>query len=82
MVESALQVESLQQAAAANSLDKFQLVFRRMLQSLLIDRLDINEGIVGRYMNETEFQEVVARFLGERVYQRMSKPVVTAGAEV
>jgi type I restriction enzyme R subunit len=73
MVESALQVESLQQAATANPVDKFQLVFKQMLQSLFIERMDMNEGIVARYMNEPEFQEVVAEWMGQRVYERMPK---------
>jgi type I restriction enzyme R subunit len=53
--------------------DKFQLVFKQMLQSLFIERMDMNEGIVARYMNEPEFQEVVAEWMGQRVYERMPK---------
>ncbi len=73
IVEAAIRVESLKQAAEANPFDKFQLVFRQVLESLFIERMDMNEEMFARFMNEGEFQDVVAQWLGQQVYQRFPK---------
>ena len=73
IIEAAIHVESLKQAAEANPFDKFQLVFRQVLESLFIERMEMNEEMFARFMNEGEFQEVVAQWLGQQVYQRFPK---------
>jgi type I restriction enzyme, R subunit len=73
IVEAAMRVDSLQQAAQANAIDKFQLVFRQVLESLFIERMDMNEDLFARFMNEPEFQEVIAKGLGQKAYERLSK---------
>lgn len=70
IIEVASRVESLKQAAEANTLDKFQLVFRQVLESLFIERMEMNEELFARFMNEKEFQDVVAKWLGSQVYRR------------
>jgi type I restriction enzyme R subunit len=67
IVEAAIRDGSLQQAAQANPVDKFQLVFRQALESIFIDRMEMNEDMFARFMNEPEFQELVAKGLGQRV---------------
>ncbi|MDE2807407.1 MAG: DEAD/DEAH box helicase family protein [Gemmatimonadota bacterium] len=71
IIEAAIQDDSLHQAAQANAIDKFQLVFRQVLESLFIERMDLNEDLFARFMNESEFQEVVAERLGKDVYERL-----------
>ena len=61
----------MQQAAQANPMDKFQLVFKKVLESLFIDRMELNEELFAKFMNDPEFQEVVARGLGRQVYERL-----------
>ncbi|WP_295438381.1 type I restriction endonuclease [uncultured Thiodictyon sp.] len=72
--------EALQQAAQINSLDKFQLVFRQVLESLFIERMDLNEALFTEYMGKPEMQELVSRWLGSQVYGRLasgkSRPVL------
>jgi type I restriction enzyme R subunit len=80
IVEAAIRVDSLQQAAQANAIDKFQLVFRQVLESLFIERMDMNEDLFARFMNEPEFQEVVAEGLGQKVYERIPKPLLYSAA--
>jgi len=75
IVEEAVRVETLKQAAEANPIDKFQMVFREVLQSLFIDRMDMNEELFANYMNEPEFREQVAEWLGQQVYHRLPKSV-------
>ncbi len=62
----------MQKAAEVNSLDKFQLVFRQVLESLFIERMELNEDLFTDYMGKPELQEVVARWLGGQVYERLA----------
>ena len=75
IVEEAIRDDSLQQAAQVNPIDKFQLVFRQVLESLFIDRMEVNEELFAKFMNDAEFQELVAKGLGQRVYERLPKTV-------
>jgi type I restriction enzyme R subunit len=75
LVEAAVKDDSLQQAAEANPIDKFELVFRKVLESLFIERMDMNESIFARFVNDPEFQDVIARGLAEKVYARLPKTV-------
>lgn len=75
IIEVATRVESLKQAAEANTLDKFQLVFRQVLESLFIERMEMNEELFARFMNEKDFQNVVAKWLGSQVYERFPKEI-------
>jgi type I restriction enzyme, R subunit len=51
----------------------FGLLFKQMLESFFIERVDQNEAIFARYMNDTNFQKVVAQWLGSEVYRRFLK---------
>jgi type I restriction enzyme R subunit len=73
IIEEAVRVDSLQQAAQVNPIDKFQLVFRQVLESLFIDRMEMNEELFAKFMNDAEFQDLVANGIGQRVYARLPK---------
>ncbi|SRR6266498_430926 len=72
IVETAAQSEELRQAAQVNSADKFALLFKRLLESLFVERMDQNEEIFGRYMNDRAFQKAVADLLASEVYERLT----------
>lgn len=72
IAEAASLNESLQKAAEVNSLDKFQLVFRQVLESLFIERMELNEELFADYMGKPEMQELVSKWLGSQVYDRLS----------
>lgn len=72
IAEAASQDESLQKAAEVNSLDKFQLVFRQVLESLFIERMDLNEELFTDFMSKPEMQDLVSKWLGNQVYDRLS----------
>ncbi len=61
----------LQQAAKANPADKFSLVFSNLLETLMLERMDQNEAIVARFMNDPEFQRAVAASLATEAYQKL-----------
>jgi type I restriction enzyme R subunit len=71
IVETAANYDELQQAARVNSADKFGLLFNQMLESLFVERVDQNEAIFARYMNDRDFQKVVADWLVGEVYKRI-----------
>jgi type I restriction enzyme, R subunit len=50
-------------------------VFDRILESLFIERMEINEDLFARYMNDPEFKEIVSQWLGQQVYERIPKPI-------
>ena len=71
IAEAASQNESLRQAAAVNSLAKFQLVFRQVLESLFIERMELNEELFTDFISKPELQNVVSKWLGGQVYDRL-----------
>jgi type I restriction enzyme, R subunit len=71
IIEAAVEEESLKEAAAVNPQEKFSLLFSGMLQSLFIERMEQNEDIFGKFMNEKEFQNVVSKWISEKVYNRL-----------
>ena len=73
IVEEATRDDSLRQAAEVNPLEKFQLVFNQVLESLFIERIEMNEELFTKFMNDPEFQEIVSQGLGEKVFTRIPK---------
>jgi type I restriction enzyme R subunit len=69
--EDALADQTVRQAALANSLENFGFVFDRILESLFIDRMDANEDITARFVNEDEFRRVVSQHLRKEVYEQV-----------
>src|SRR5207249_5309398 len=63
IVEAAMANEGLRQAAKVNPGDKFELVFRNLLETLFVERMDQNEEIFVRYMNDPAFQKVVTAWM-------------------
>jgi len=70
IVEAAMTDDGLKQAAAVNPEDKFELVFKSLLDSLLVERMDQNEEIFVRFMNDLPFQKVVTAWMAAEAYQR------------
>jgi len=71
IVEKAVSDDGLRQAAAVNPEDKFELVFRNLLERLFVERMDQNEESFVRYMNDQSFQQVVGEWLASQAYQRL-----------
>jgi type I restriction enzyme, R subunit len=71
ILEDAVADSSLQQAAMANTMENFGYVFRRTLEGLFIDRMDQNEEITARFMNEERFREAVSQHLLQDVYEHL-----------
>ncbi|MFO0580213.1 MAG: type I restriction endonuclease [Polyangia bacterium] len=71
VVEAAMTDEGLRSAAAVNPGDKFELLFKNVLEKLFVDRMDQNEEIFIRFMNDAAFQKVVTAWMAEEAYRRL-----------
>jgi SOS-response transcriptional repressor LexA len=74
IVEAALNDDGLRQAAEVNPGDKFELVFRNLVETLFVERMDQNETIFIRYMNEPAFQKMINERMASEVYRKLRAP--------
>ncbi|MGI0015819.1 MAG: type I restriction enzyme subunit R domain-containing protein, partial [Nitrososphaera sp.] len=72
IAQAATQSPELQQAAQVNSVDKFGLLFKRLLETFFVERMDQNETIFARYMNDADFQKTVSDWMITEVYRRLT----------
>jgi type I restriction enzyme R subunit len=71
IIEAAIADGSLQEAAAVNPEGKFALLFSGLLETLFIERMEQNEDIFARFMNERDFQGLVSDWISRQVYGRL-----------
>ena len=71
IVEAAMADDGLRQAAVVNPEDKFRLVFRNLLDKLFVERMDQNEEIFVRFMNDAPFQKIVTAWMASEAYRRL-----------
>ena len=73
IVEAAMTDADLRQAATVNPGDKFELVFKGLLENLFVERMDQNEEIFVRFMNDAPFQNVVTAWMASEAHRRLKK---------
>ena len=76
--EDAAADTTLREAAMANTMENFGYVFLKALEGLFIDRMDQNEEITAKFMNEKEFQKIVGQDLLKKVYEQIRAEEATA----
>ena len=81
IVEAAMADDGLRQAAAVNPGDKFELVFKSLLENLFVERMDQNEDIFVRFMNDAPFQKIVTTWMASEAYRRLRSDDARRGAE-
>jgi type I restriction enzyme, R subunit len=64
--------EKLQQYAKNNTIDNFELAFNELFLDLMVTRMDQNQDIFDRIMNEKEFGDVVKKWILRQVYDRIN----------
>lgn len=74
--ETAIQDERLQEAAKANSLHNFRLVFDKLIEKLFVERMSGNEKIFEKLMNDREFKEYAANHLAAVVYGSITSNII------
>ena len=72
-LEDAVRDQQVRDAAAANTVDNFQYVFEKRIDDLFVDRMEQNENITSKFLNEPEFKKVIMAFLIKQVYERVRK---------
>jgi type I restriction enzyme R subunit len=71
--ETAVANEQLRQSAKVNSIENFEPVFKKQLENLFIERMEDNEEIFMRLMNDSSFREMAAQYLMQTVYQQINQ---------
>jgi len=71
VIETAVGDQKIREAAEVNSLDNFMYFFEKMLEGLFIDRMDGNEEIFTKLMNDEKMMKVAAKQVGKDVYKRV-----------
>lgn len=71
VVEAAVADEGLRQAAEVNPRDKFELVFANLMMNLFVERIDQNEEVFVRLMNDEPLREEVMSWMASEVYRRL-----------
>ncbi|MEQ1602327.1 MAG: type I restriction endonuclease subunit R [Methylophilaceae bacterium] len=69
--ETAVANEQLRQAVMANSIENFEPVFNKQLENLFVERMDGNEEIFVRLMNDEAFRNIAASHLMRAVYNQI-----------
>jgi type I restriction enzyme, R subunit len=67
-IQEAKQDGEVVERALANPLDNFELAMKPKVEGLMIDRMDQNQDIVNRYLNDPEFQTAAFKALARRIY--------------
>ena len=81
IIEAAMADDGLRQAAAVNPGDKFELVFKSLLENLFVERMDQNEDIFVRFMNDASFQKIVTAWMASETYRRLRSDDAHGGSE-
>ena len=71
VVEAAVSDGELRRTAAVNPEARFELVFRQLIERLFVERMDQNEEIFVRFMNDPAFQGVVTEWMASEAYRRL-----------
>ena len=69
--EDALADSNLREAALANPMENFGYTFLKKLEDLFIDRMEQNEDITAKFMNEKHFKDIVGKHLLKQVYEQI-----------
>ena len=75
IIAAAIADTALKQAAVVNPGDKFELVFKSLLEALFVERMDQNEEIFARFMNNRSFQKVITGWLSNEAYRKLRSSV-------
>jgi len=72
IVETAITDEDIIKAAQSNSQEKFTVMFRSILQQLFIERMDQNEDIFARFMDEKDFSKTLTEILAKEAFNKIN----------
>jgi type I restriction enzyme R subunit len=72
-IEEAKQDQEVVERALANPLDNFELAMKPKVEGLMIDRMDQNQEIVNRYLNDPAFQTAAFKAIVKQIYNELRR---------
>jgi type I restriction enzyme R subunit len=72
--QTCVENDALATQARVNSPENFKLALDKVLEGLVIDRLDANQDFFGRMIDDPAFGAVVRDYLALKVYGRLNEP--------
>ena len=73
--EDAFNDEGVRNAAKVNTLDGFSYVFNKKIEDLFVDRMEQNEVLTSKFLNDGDFKKVVSEYLMKQVYEKIREEV-------
>lgn len=75
VTEDAVKDENVRNAARVNTLDGFSYVFNKKIEDLFVDRMEQNEVLTSKFLNDGDFKKVVSEYLMKQVYDKIREEV-------
>ncbi len=75
IMETALNNETLKEAANVNTMENFSYVFNKMLEGLFIERMEGNEEIFAKVMNDDKFRDIAKDYLLHQTYSKFRQDI-------
>jgi type I restriction enzyme, R subunit len=79
-IQEAKQDREVVERALANPLDNFELAMKPKVEGLMIDRMDQNQEIVNRYLNDSAFQTAAFKAIVKQIYNEIRRSSTTPPA--
>jgi type I restriction enzyme R subunit len=67
--------KTLSQQAKSNTIDNFKYGFEDVFLTTLIGRMDLNQEIFAKILDDAEFGDTVREWMLRKVYQRLNEDV-------
>ena len=77
--EKARKDDRVIQTARANTLDKFELGIKKIIEAMMMQRMAENDEIVTRYMDDADFRDVIFPRLAKEIYNGVLAAGESAG---
>jgi type I restriction enzyme R subunit len=71
--EATVSDAKVREAAVANPLDAFSFVLDKKMNDVVVDRLDKNEAIASRFLNEPDFKKLIMDVITKQIWERIRK---------
>ena len=71
--EAAAHDAKVREAALANPVDSFSFVLDKRMNDVVVDRVDQNEEIASRFLNDPEFKKIVMGMFTKQIWERIRK---------
>lgn len=73
ILQKAQQHDEVVRKAKTNSYDKFELGVKEIIKNIMMQRIQENDEIVSRYLDDDEFQKIVLTLLASEMYGNINE---------